>query len=67
MMNYSLDIKAAMLSSFQLAQDEANGIHAIETRVKTETGVDFDETSRLMSDIFIDGCKDVAMGLIHWR
>lgn len=66
MMNYGLYCATAMEWSFQLAQVQVRGIRAIENRQLEDTEK-CDEVGRLLTDVFIDGCKDVAMGLIHWR
>ena len=63
MLNQGLDCNEAMQKSFQLAEREARDFHRIEERLHQ----DQDEISRLVSEVFIKGCKNVAMGLIHWR
>ncbi|KAB8200857.1 terpenoid synthase [Aspergillus parasiticus] len=65
MMNYGINCATAMEWSFQLAQVQVRGIRAIEARLRENTE-QCEELSKLLTDVFIDGCKDVAMGLIHW-
>ena len=66
MMNHGIDCATAMKLSFQLAQDRVRRIRALENRQPEDTSKS-DEVRKLLTDVFIDGCKDVAMGLIHWR
>ena len=66
MMNYGLYCATAMQWSFQLAQVQVRGIRTIEKR-QSEDPEKCDKMGKLLKDVFIGGCKDVAMGLIHWR
>ncbi|KAJ5185255.1 hypothetical protein N7491_006875 [Penicillium cf. griseofulvum] len=65
MMNYGLYCDTAMEWSFQLAQVQVRGVRAIENRL-LENLERCDRVGELLKDVFINGCKDVAMGLIHW-
>ncbi|KAL4877351.1 isoprenoid synthase domain-containing protein [Aspergillus karnatakaensis] len=65
MMNYGLDCATAIEWSVQLAKDEARGIRAVEKQLLHEESKN-DGVRKLLADVFIDGCKDVAMGLINW-
>lgn len=65
MMNYGIDCGAAMQTSFQMAKDEVKGILAVESCLRKSLGEN--DKSNIFLDSFIKGCKDVAMGLVHWR
>ncbi|KAM5507116.1 hypothetical protein McanMca71_002025 [Microsporum canis] len=64
MMNYGIDCGAAMQTSFQMAKDEVKGILAVESCLRKSLGEN--DKSNIFLDSFIKGCKDVAMGLVHW-
>ncbi|KAJ0424720.1 terpenoid synthase [Aspergillus carlsbadensis] len=72
MMNYGLDCATAIEWSVQLAEDEVRGIRVIEKRLlpkeeeEEEQADKSDGVRELLADVFINGCKDVAMGLINW-
>lgn len=66
MLNFGLDCATAMQWSFQLAQVQVKGIRAIESSLAKDHD-EKDAVSKLLKDVFLEGCKDVAMGLIHWR
>jgi hypothetical protein len=65
MMNYGFKCTEAMHISFRLAQDEVKGIRAIEESLRMEH--EHDGTSGILSEFFVEACKSVAMGLVHWR
>ncbi|EPS26139.1 hypothetical protein POX_c04523 [Penicillium oxalicum] len=65
MLNFGLDCATAMQWSFQLAQVQVKGIRAIESSLAKDHD-EKDAVSKLLKDVFLEGCKDVAMGLIHW-
>jgi hypothetical protein len=67
MMNYDLDSAAAMRTSFKFAQSHADGMQIIEKRFLERQNADINNQTSLKWEVFIKGCKDVAMGLVHWR
>lgn len=65
-MNHNVDCAAAMEWSFRLAREQVRNIRSIENRRPENLDKD-DEVEKLLADVFIRACKDLAMGLIHWR
>ncbi|RAL17313.1 terpene synthase family protein, partial [Aspergillus homomorphus CBS 101889] len=65
MMNYGIDCSTAMQWSFRLVQEIVKAIRDIERYLLEDT--EKGEVNALLKKVFISGCKDVAMGLIHWR
>ncbi|EFE40857.1 hypothetical protein TRV_04416 [Trichophyton verrucosum HKI 0517] len=67
MMNYGLDCDTAMQTSFQMAKDEVKGIRVVERMFQKGGENNNLEIPESLAVSFTKGCKDVAMGLIHWR
>ena len=63
MLNEGLKCNEAMQMGFRLAASEANGFRELEDLLQQENYV----ASKHVTEAFIKGCKDVAMGLVHWR
>ncbi|EFR02125.1 hypothetical protein MGYG_05127 [Nannizzia gypsea CBS 118893] len=66
MLNYELDCDRAMQTSFQMAKDEVKGIVLWKACSNREAKENTSEIPEILATSFIKGCKDVAMGLIHW-
>ncbi|EZF34979.1 hypothetical protein H109_04761 [Trichophyton interdigitale MR816] len=66
MMNYGLDCDTAMQTSFQMAKDEVKGIRVVEHLFRKGGENKNLEIPEILASSFAKGCKDVAMGLIHW-
>ncbi|KAJ5671880.1 hypothetical protein N7507_001007 [Penicillium longicatenatum] len=64
MLNRSIDCNTAMSQSYEFAVNEAMGLRDAEKRLltKCENG-----SKAIITQAFIQGCQDVAMGLVHWR
>jgi hypothetical protein len=63
MLNRDIGCNMAMQQSYALALDEAMGLRNFDLNpYKTSH-----EMPKAVSQAFIRGCQDVAMGLAHWR
>ncbi|CBF76229.1 uncharacterized protein ANIA_11455 [Aspergillus nidulans FGSC A4] len=66
MLNDGVDCNQAMRLSHQFVQQEAaQGFQKVERHLRTQSLVV--STERSVEDAFIEGCKNVVMGLTHWR
>ncbi|KAL4811604.1 terpenoid synthase [Aspergillus spinulosporus] len=65
MLNDGVDCDQAMRLSHQFVQQEAaQGFQNVERHLRAQCLVA--STERSMEDAFIEGCKNVVMGLTHW-
>ncbi|KAL4764236.1 terpene synthase family protein [Aspergillus foveolatus] len=65
MLNHGVDCKQAMRLSHQFVEQEAaQGFQKVERRLRAQSLVV--STERSSEDAFIEGCKNVVMGLTHW-
>ncbi|EAW13943.1 uncharacterized protein ACLA_069740 [Aspergillus clavatus NRRL 1] len=62
MLNEGIDCHEAMQLGFRLVQDIADAFHEVEASMR---GTCHGSSSKV-SKMFIEGCKNVAMGLTHW-
>ncbi|KKK13111.1 hypothetical protein ARAM_006753 [Aspergillus rambellii] len=62
MANIGVNCNQAMQLSYRICRQEVEGFNANANRLLK----DKNESSRQISRAFIEGCKDVFMGLIHW-
>ncbi|KAL3472130.1 isoprenoid synthase domain-containing protein [Aspergillus californicus] len=63
MLNRKIDCNMAMQQSYALAHHEAMGFRNVDLNHCNGS----EERSNAVSQAFIQGCQDVAMGLAHWR
>ncbi|PWY82581.1 hypothetical protein BO83DRAFT_423397 [Aspergillus eucalypticola CBS 122712] len=62
MLNESLRASQAMKVAFMLAQESARGFYEVVHNMRqTAKG-----RHRAVADIFIEGCRNIVMGLTHW-
>lgn len=63
MLNENLRANQAMKVAFMLAQESARGFYEVADDMRqTAKG-----RHRAVADIFIEGCRNIVMGLTHWR
>jgi hypothetical protein len=63
MLNEELNCSQAMQLSSYLVQETARGFHEVEDNLQyITTG-----RSRAVANVFIEGCKNIVMGLTYWR
>ncbi|KAL2833007.1 isoprenoid synthase domain-containing protein [Aspergillus cavernicola] len=62
MLNRKIDCNTAMQQSYALAHNEAMGLQNVDLNLCNGS----EERSKAVSQAFIRGCQDVAMGLAHW-
>ncbi|KAK9850932.1 terpenoid synthase [Penicillium brevicompactum] len=62
MLNREIDCNTAMSRAYQLLQNEADGFHEAEAQLDRKS----QGKSKVISDLFREGCLNVAMGLTHW-
>ncbi|GLA57814.1 hypothetical protein AtubIFM55763_003020 [Aspergillus tubingensis] len=63
MLNENLRASQAMKVAFMLAQESARGFYEVVDKMRqTAKG-----RHRAVADIFIEGCRNIVMGLTHWR
>ncbi|KAL4741654.1 terpenoid synthase [Aspergillus similis] len=66
MLNDAVGCNQAMRLSHQFIQQEATkGFLNVESRLRAQSLIA--STERSIEDAFIEGCKNVVMGLTHWR
>jgi hypothetical protein len=63
MLNNQTDCNTAMTQAYQLLHKEAASFR----EAKAHLGQSPREKSTIISNIFIEGCLNIAMGLAHWR
>ena len=63
MLNHEIECNMAMSQAYQLLQNEAVGFHEAEAQLDRQS----QGKSKVISDMFREGCLNVAMGLTHWR
>ncbi|GKZ30060.1 terpene cyclase [Aspergillus brasiliensis] len=62
MLNENLGASQAMKVAFMLAQEQARGFYEVVDDIRwTAKG-----RRRAVADIFIEGCRNIVMGLTHW-
>ncbi|GFN17089.1 bifunctional terpene synthase/polyprenyl synthetase family protein [Aspergillus tubingensis] len=62
MLNENLTASQAMKMAFMLAQESARGFYEVADDMRqTAKG-----RHRAVADIFIEGCRNIVMGLTHW-
>ncbi|KAF9885849.1 hypothetical protein FE257_012321 [Aspergillus nanangensis] len=62
MLNKGIDCNQAMKLSFQLVQGVTRNFLDVESGLQTVAG----DIKPATSDIFVEGCRNVVMGLTHW-
>ncbi|KAF9893955.1 hypothetical protein FE257_008926 [Aspergillus nanangensis] len=63
MLNEGVDCNQAMKLSYQLVQEATRGFLEVESGLEANPGY----TNSATSAIFTEGCKNIVMGLTHWR
>ncbi|KAF7181004.1 hypothetical protein CNMCM7691_000133 [Aspergillus felis] len=61
-LNQNIDCSSAMERSSLLIQEAACNFHKVEKRLRGLS----QHASNPVTDMFLQGCKDVVMGLTHW-
>ncbi|PYH75275.1 terpenoid synthase [Aspergillus vadensis CBS 113365] len=62
MLNENLRASQAMKVAFMLAQESARGFYEVVDRMQQAAK----GRHRAVADIFIEGCRNIVMGLTHW-
>ncbi|GFG17844.1 (+)-germacrene D synthase [Aspergillus udagawae] len=62
MLNQNIDCSSAMERSSLLVQEAACDFHGVEKRLRARS----QHAPNPVTDMFLQGCKDVVMGLTHW-
>jgi hypothetical protein len=63
MLNQNIDCSSAVERSSLLVQEAACDFHGVEKRLRARS----QHAPNPVTDMFLQGCKDVVMGLTHWR
>lgn len=63
MLQHPLNCNEAMQKGYSLLIEEAEGFCDAENRLRDQT----DGQARHVTECFIQGCLNIAMGLAHWR
>jgi hypothetical protein len=63
MLNYNIDCSSAVERSSLLVQEAACAFHEVEKRLRGLS----QQSPNPVTEMFLQGCKDVVMGLTYWR